>query len=63
MAKIFKETFVSPFGKETESDALRVLDQIRKEHDASHGWREINAYVEQHADGKWYAVRVHEKHY
>lgn len=63
MTKRFKETFVSPFGKETESDARRVLDKIREAHDAAHGWAEIDAYVEQRADGKWYAVRIHEKNY
>lgn len=59
--RIFKETFRSPFGKETESDALKVLDSIREAHSEKDGWREIEGYAEKRADGKWYAIRIHEK--
>lgn len=59
--QIFEETFISPFEKDTEIDALKVLDDIRKEHDASQGWVERNAYVEQLPNGKWRAVRQHAK--
>ena len=57
----FRETFCSPFGKDSKEGAERVLDAIRKSHPASSGWKEINSYTEQHSDGKWYAVRIHEK--
>lgn len=54
----FKEIFRSPFLKDTESDALRVLEQIRKAHPSSAGWVEIRGYVEPH-NGKYRAVREH----
>lgn len=57
----YKETFVSPFEKETKGDALRVLDAIRSAHSSAYGWREIEGFVEQLPNGKWRAVRVHEK--
>ena len=56
----FEETFFSPFFKDTEADALKVLDAIRTAHPASAGWVEINGYVEK-INGKWRAVRVHKK--
>lgn len=64
MAKggIFVETFESPFEKDTEEEALKVLDDIRKEHDSSHGWVEQYAYAEPLPNGKWRAVRRHAKH-
>lgn len=57
--KVFEETFVSPFQKETKGDALRVLEAIRSEHNSSHGWVEFEGFVEQLPNGKWRAVRHH----
>ena len=58
---VFKETFVSPFEKETKSDALKTLDAIRAAHSSAYGWVEIEGYAEQLPNGKWRAVRKHEK--
>lgn len=60
--KVFEETFKSPFEKETEGDALKVLDNIREVHDPNHGWIEIEGYAEQLPNGKWRAVRKHAKY-
>lgn len=57
--KVFEETFVSPFLKDTQSDAQRVLDAIRAEHNPEHGWVEIDARIEQVHNNKWRAVRHH----
>ena len=51
-ANVYRETFVSPFHKDTESEALRVLDAIREGHPASSGWVEIRGYVEKLPSGK-----------
>lgn len=59
---IYKETFVSPFEKDTKGDALKVLDAIREVHDSAHGWVEIEGFAEPLPNGKWRAVRVHEQH-
>ena len=60
--KTFEEFFVSPFEKETESDALQVLYSIRASHPATSGWVELTGYVEQLPNGKWRAVRHHAKY-
>ncbi len=57
----FEEIFRSPFEKNTEEDALRVLDQIRACHPAEYGWEEIEGFAEQLPNGKWRAVRHHIK--
>lgn len=57
----FREVFKSPFEKETEGDALDVLQSIRDSHPASNGWIELNSYVEKLPNGKWRAVREHAK--
>ena len=57
--KVFEETFVSPFLKDTQGDAQRVLDAIRAAHDSANGWVEIDARVEQLQNNKWRAVRHH----
>ena len=59
---VYRETFVSPFHKDTEGDALRVLDAIREAHPESSGWVEIRGFVERLPSGKYRAVRVHEHH-
>lgn len=59
--RVFGETFESPFEKESESDALIVLDAIRAAHPEKDGWVETKGYAEQLPNGKWRAVRVHEK--
>lgn len=61
-AKIFEEIFVSPFEKKSKSDALKVLDSIRRAHPASSGWVEIEGFVEQKFNGLWHAVRHHAKY-
>lgn len=61
VAETFREVFISPFEKDTEGDALRVLQAIREAHSATFGWVEIRGFVEQLPNGKWRAVRVHEK--
>lgn len=58
---IYEETFVSPFEKETEAEALKVLDAIRDCHPESSGWHEVDGYAEQLFNGKWRAVRKHKK--
>ena len=60
--KPYEETFRSPFGQERKEDAERILNRIREAHTAENGWVELEAGVDQHADGKWYAWR-HHKHY
>ena len=59
LRKTFEEVFVSPFEKENEADALRVLLAIRAAHPEQYGWYEIDGYVEQLPNGKWRAVRHH----
>lgn len=60
MAKeVFREVFVSPFEKDTEGEALKVLQAIRDVHSAEHGWKEIRGYVEKLPNGKFRAVREH----
>ena len=62
MAEVLRETFRSPFGRDTMEGAIQVLDQIRKNKPESSGWREVRAYVDKDfSDGKYYAVRVCEK--
>ena len=57
----FEEVFKSPFEKDTEKEALDVLQEIRESHPASSGWVELNAYAEKLPNGKWRAVRHHAK--
>ena len=57
--KTFEETFRSPFEKETQGDALRVLAEIRAAHPPYYGWVEFSGYAEQLPNGKWRAVRHH----
>lgn len=60
--KVYEETFESPFEKDTEADALNVLDDIRKQHDEAHGWFEFAGYAKQLPNRKWVAVRHHAKY-
>lgn len=60
--KVFEETFVSPFEKDTKGAALVVLNSIREGHPESSGWEEIDGFVEQLPNGKWRAVRHHAKY-
>ena len=57
--KVFEETFISPFEKDTKGDAIKVLDEIRKTHDEEHGWVEFDACSIQKTNGKWVAMRHH----
>ena len=59
--KTFAEKFCSPFLKDTEEEALRVLEDIRAAHPAEKGWEEIDGYAEKLQNGKWRAVRKHRK--
>ena len=58
---VYHEVFVSPFEKDTQGEALQVLQAIRECHSAYYGWREIRGFVEQLPNGKWRAVREHEQ--
>ena len=49
---IFEETFVSPFEKDTQEEALAVLNEIRKAHPTEKGWEEIRGFTEQLPNGK-----------
>ena len=62
MQEVFREVFVSPFYKETEGDAMKVLQAIRKAHPATSGWKEIRGFVEKLPNGKYRAVREHAKY-
>ena len=55
------ETFRSPFEKETEKEALKVLQEIRNVHSSEHGWEELEGYIEELSNGKYRAVRKHAK--
>lgn len=57
---VYRETFVSPFVKETKAKAFKVLDEIRENFPSSKGWVEIDGFIEP-CEGGWKAVRVHEK--
>lgn len=56
---IHEKIFISPFEKYSESEALQVLDEIRKQFSAKDGWEEIDGYAELLENGKWRAVRKH----
>ena len=58
----YNEKFVSPGEFDTKEDALRVLDEIRRAHPADGGWVETYGYVEHLSNGKWRAVRYHQKY-
>ena len=60
MKKIFEETIVSVCGYPTDTEALKVLNEIRKAHPSSSGWEELGAYIEKRSDG-YHAVRHHRK--
>lgn len=57
--KIFREVLVSPYEKETECDALNVLQAIRDACPAMYDWKEIQGFVEKLSNGKFRAVREH----
>ena len=57
---VFIETFRSNAFFPTREDAIKVLDEIRREHPEERGWRELDAGVEQTDNGEWYAWRKHE---
>ena len=59
MHEVYREVFVSPFHKETERDALKVLQAIREAHPEKSGWKEIRGFVEKLPNGKYRAVREH----
>ena len=61
MGNFYHEVFKSPFEKNTEKEAQALLDKIRAAHPESHGWKEINSYIEKLPNGKFRAVREHEK--
>lgn len=60
--KVFEETFVSPFEKDTEDDAIRILDDIRASHDKASGWIEFSGHAIHLPNGKWKAIRHHAKY-
>lgn len=60
--EVYREVFVSPFEKDTEVDALKVLQEIRECHSAMYGWKEIRGFAEKLPNGKYRAVREHAKY-
>ena len=60
--KVFEETFVSPFSRRTQEEALGVLEEIRKQHSEDSGWHEIYGNAKQLSNGKLVAVRHHAKY-
>ena len=60
--KVFEETFRSPFEKPTESDALKVLEEIRSSHPLKDGWVEISSKIEKTCNSMFIAVRHHAKY-
>ena len=58
--KTYREEFRSP-EKDSKEEAEFNLYAIRELHNETHGWFEIEAKVEQLPNGKWVAVRIHEK--
>ena len=62
MAEVYREVFVSPFEKENEGDALKVLQAIRDAHPSALGWKEVRGFVEKLPNGKFRAVREHVKY-
>lgn len=59
-SEVYSEVFRSPFERDSEKEAERVLDAIRECHPASSGWKEIRGYVEKLPNGKFRAVREHQ---
>ena len=62
--KVFEEVFISPFEKDSQKDAYRVLDDIRQAHPASSGWVEFpeKTGVTKLPNGKYRAQRHHAKY-
>ncbi len=60
--EVYRETFFSPFEKDTEEDAFKVLQAIRESHSEIYGWKEIRGFVEKLPNGKYRAVREHAKY-
>lgn len=58
---VYEETFESPFGCQTKSGAVYVLNEIRRTHSAKDGWVELDSGVEQDSNGRWHAWRHHKK--
>ena len=48
---------------DSKAQAHYKLQSIRDHFNEAAGWHEIDGYVEQLPNGKWQAVRVHEKHW
>lgn len=57
---MYKETFVSPFWKDTKEEAEAVLCEIRAHHPDEKGWHEDDSFIEE-KNGKFRAVRIHHK--
>lgn len=60
--EVYREVFVSPFEKDTQSDALKVLQAIREFYSTIYGWEEISGFAEKLPNGKYRAVREHAKY-
>ena len=60
--EVYREVFVSSFAKDTEGDALKVLQTIRECHSEMCGWKEIKGFVEKLPNGQYRAVREHAKY-
>lgn len=60
--KVYEEIFRSPFEMKTESDALKVLDEIRSAHPSKYGWVEISSRIEKTRNNMFVAIRHHAKY-
>lgn len=60
--EVYREVFVSPFERDTEEDALKVLQAIRENYSTMYGGEEIKGFVEKLPNGKYHAVREHAKY-
>ena len=57
--KVFEEIFESSSSLSSETEALKVLDEIRKAHPEDNGWVEFAVSIRELPNGKWCAVRYH----
>ena len=52
-----EETFASTFKNESESNALKVFEKIRRNHSDLKCWLKQEGYIQELPDGKWSAVK------
>lgn len=59
----YHQVFISPFPKDTEGEALKVLQAIRDAHPPEAGWVEVKGFADKLPNGQYRAVREHFKQY